>query len=257
MRCQNDCGLLSLCRNTGNDFPHETTGLRVHAGGWLVEENHVGVPNHRHRHRQFPLVAARKSPRKFVPVSIEVHLFDLLVDGLLLVSFGKALQVVEEFQLFLHSQILDECVELRTVAEILPDLAQMLTRSEPSEVALAWSGDDFPREHLEGGRFSCPVDTKQSENFSFLYSKGEIINSNFVFFVTVQDIDLPKFLGQNLILVRLSIQSFLLFGNNIIIFNGLDLIVLRLFCKTSHEILIILQMLQHEKHCNEETTENC
>jgi len=133
---ENHCAVLLLSGDSRDDLPHESPCLGVHSSRRFIQEDDPWVSYHCHGHRQLSFVAARKSPRQFISVFFEVHLFNLLGDGSVLVLRLKRLHVVEHFQLLSDCEILDEGIKLRTVPQSFPDFLQVLTDLQPVEIAV-------------------------------------------------------------------------------------------------------------------------
>mmetsp|Transcript_1969 Transcript_1969/g.7201 ORF Transcript_1969/g.7201 Transcript_1969/m.7201 type:complete len:226 (-) Transcript_1969:4884-5561(-) len=72
---QHDALVLAVV-HVRDDVPQESLGDRVHSGGGLVQQNDLGIANHRRGHRQLPLVASRVRARELIRVSREVELGD-------------------------------------------------------------------------------------------------------------------------------------------------------------------------------------
>ena len=82
--------------------------------------------------------------------------------------FGKALHVVEEFQLLPDCQVLDESIELGAISQILPYFLQVLADLKSTEVAVPRGRHYLAGQHLERGSLPCSIDPQQPENFSLL-----------------------------------------------------------------------------------------
>ena len=68
--------------------------------------------------------------------------------------------------MFFNTERIEDGVCLRAVTDEFADLVEVSVDIESTDMDVALCRLNFARQVFEGGRFSCSVDTKQSEAFT-------------------------------------------------------------------------------------------
>lgn len=81
-------------------------------------------------------------------------------------SFGDATQPGKHVERLADRHLIDQCIELWTVAELFLCLSKVLGHAVRHQESVAIGRPNVPRQHLERGRLTSAVDTKQTEAFT-------------------------------------------------------------------------------------------
>eukprot|EP00754_Rhynchopus_humris_P018840 Rhum_TRINITY_DN14617_c0_g1::Rhum_TRINITY_DN14617_c0_g1_i1::g.105110::m.105110 len=100
--------------------PQRAACQRVHAGAGLVEEDGGGSADQRSSDLQLAPVAATQGAGKLVPVCVEAQAGEEDVGAAGPVLVRDAAQAGEEVQVFLAREVVEQGVELRAEAQVLP-----------------------------------------------------------------------------------------------------------------------------------------
>lgn len=155
--CQDNSGVVSLSGNSGNYLPHESSGFWIHSSWWFIQEDDSWISDHGHGNRKLTFVASWESAWQFISILSQIHLFYFFIDGLFFVISTQRLHIIEEFELFLYTQIINEGIKLRTIAQSLADFVQVIANFKTVEVTVSSSWSYLPGQHLECRGFTSSV----------------------------------------------------------------------------------------------------
>ena len=148
---QNDGRLFVTLRYLLYNLPHEATGFGVHSCRRFIEQNYWWVSDKSHGHGQLSLVAATQSASELVHVVLQVKSLDCFRDNSIeFVRFDSFDQCIE-FESLYNSQFGEYRIVLRTVANKLPSILELLFNVIPLNGDLSGSWHNLSRQTLECG----------------------------------------------------------------------------------------------------------
>src|SRR5258708_29925404 len=167
---QQDC--YSVALQFTDDLPRRQTRLRIHAGGWFIQKDQLGIAHQGHGQSQAALLTARKAT---VTCFRNLSQPDSLQQGLtilwMLVIAGK------ETQNFARIQSLIEAILLEHHADQWFQFAALTYGIEPQHAHQATIRRAIAFQRLDSGRLAITVWSQQSNDFAPAYSKSKFIHN--------------------------------------------------------------------------------
>ncbi|KAG9415268.1 hypothetical protein AC1031_021991 [Aphanomyces cochlioides] len=114
---QQDCRLFAARRDVSNHIPHEAARHWIHPSRWFIQEDNRWRSDHGDGNRQLALVTTTQSTSQFVFKVVQVHLLHLVLDSGVNIFIWHTLDCRKEFQVFTHSQQINQSIELRAVTD--------------------------------------------------------------------------------------------------------------------------------------------
>mmetsp|Transcript_19487 Transcript_19487/g.73726 ORF Transcript_19487/g.73726 Transcript_19487/m.73726 type:complete len:263 (-) Transcript_19487:3000-3788(-) len=188
MRGENDAAFAAARGQVADHVPHEAARHGVHARAGLVQEHDAWASDHRDRDAQLPLVAARVATGLALIVPEEVHLTRLLLDHVVDVTLGDALDTGVEGQVLPACEVLIQRIELRAVANQATHAHRIRQQVMPVESRGAPTRRELPAEHTEQSCLPCPVDTEEAKALSILNAKTDTFDRHLSGGILVLDI---------------------------------------------------------------------
>mmetsp|Transcript_26680 Transcript_26680/g.42769 ORF Transcript_26680/g.42769 Transcript_26680/m.42769 type:complete len:214 (+) Transcript_26680:1540-2181(+) len=161
---QNHDALLSPLRDLLHHLPHEAAGNRVHAGRRLVQEDHGRLGDGRHAHGELPLVPTAELAGARHAEAQQVQLNQVCFHGSGQRRACESLQAAIHVEVLLRGEVFKQGIELRTIANELPDLVHVGQHVDAADSDLALGGRNLSAEHLEGGGLPCAVHSQEPED---------------------------------------------------------------------------------------------
>nr|WMI51948.1 ABCA5 [Dermanyssus gallinae] len=162
--------------HAGQGAPDLTTRAGVDSSRRLVQVEQRGIGNHRHCNRQLSFVSATVCVRHFVGVLLEIGHRDDLVDERRRLLAGNASQRAQQLERFPARHGVDERVLLRTVADELLELGQVLAQAHALDVGVTGGHQLVAGEHPKRRALAGAVHSEQAKAFLLEQRKRDALN---------------------------------------------------------------------------------
>ena len=115
---QNYSWFLLLLRNSWYHIPHKSTSLWVDTCWRLIKKNNGRVSDKSYCNTKFPFIPSGKLTRFLVLIFFQVSVDNLLLNELIMKSFGNIFKSCMIMEMLLHSHIWNERIKLWTVSNV-------------------------------------------------------------------------------------------------------------------------------------------
>ncbi len=153
---------------------HDLVG--VQSGRGLIEDEHLGIVDHRLGQADALAVALAKLSDALVFLGIEAahahHLGQALADP----AIGQALHACRETQVVEHGHVLVQWVVLRQIADVAADGLELAQHRPASDMDAARIRCEQAADHLHGGGLPGAVGTQETEHLTGPHHEADAIH---------------------------------------------------------------------------------
>jgi hypothetical protein len=148
----------------------------VEAGGWLVQDQHVGIVDKRLGQSYALAVPFRELPDFFALFRAKSHPVNHFSEAVCSGWAFQAMQFSYKFQKFPHIHVQVQGVVLGQIADVpLDGLGRSLDR-KPSHEGAAGGGWQIARQHFHGSGFASAVGPQKAHDLAGGYRKTDVVD---------------------------------------------------------------------------------
>ena len=152
---------------------------RVKTDGRLVEDQHVGVSEQRHRKSDALLVAFGQVLDHAVADMADADRLRHLGDMLFLARTAHALELVGEFKVLVHGHVHIEGRNFRKVADMLLCADRILENVDAVDGHGAGSAGQIAADDVHRGTFPGAVGAEEADDFAGVNGKADVVDGTF------------------------------------------------------------------------------
>ncbi|CAM2150331.1 hypothetical protein PT2222_230055 [Paraburkholderia tropica] len=169
---------LIFARERDQQAPEVVARDRIDARGRFVEDQQLGLVDHRHREREPLAHAERQAVGQRVERVGEVEALDHFVDARRNVGFGHMKQTRVQHQILAHREFAIERKRLRHVAHAAARVEVARIDFVPEQPGFAFGRGQQAREHFHRRRLAAAVRAEKAENLAALNAKAHVIDGH-------------------------------------------------------------------------------
>ena len=157
-------------------FPEVAARFRIDRAGRLVEEQQLGLVDHRAGQRQALLLAAAHRAGQLLLPILEVVVLEQFVDARAASRLGDVLHRGEEFQVLAHAQVLEQRELLRHVADAAAQCLGLLRDAQAQHFDLAFGRRQQAAQHADGGGLARAVRAEEAVDVRARHGQVDVVD---------------------------------------------------------------------------------